>query len=366
MRSRRRNVVVSALLTRTSFVSARRIGGVRSLASSRGVVRILDGGLSTQLEHHHGVDLTQFPKLWTAGLLEDENGRSALRAAHDAYIRSGASIILTSSYQTSPATDAASLAASVDLALEARDASTCAAEAWLSLGPYGATLADGSEYRGDYSLDETALREWHASRLSLLVGGSSSPRHGIGGGSSSPRHGIDGLAFETIPNIHEVRAILRIICEDGAYRPLPAWISFSCRDATHLADGTPLIDVAGECRAAFAMHRLGAPTFLGANCVDPAIVHRILDALLVENAAPSDLTGMTGIVLYPNGGGHWDAEQRCWRRGDGESAPFSEAPATLATQWAHRITAAGMEAIIGGCCETDQTTIRALREALVQ
>ena len=97
---------------------------VRSCTSHVGApppLRVLDGGLSTQLENHHGVDLTQHPKLWTAGLLANEAGRTKLRAAHDAFIEAGARIILSSSYQVNPTMDAQAATASVELALTARD-----------------------------------------------------------------------------------------------------------------------------------------------------------------------------------------------------------------------------------------------------
>ena len=129
----------------------------RQICRGLSTVRVLDGGLSTQLENHHGVNLSDFPKLWTAGLLVDEIGCSKLRAAHEAFIHAGASIILSSSYQTNPDMDVATLRRSVELALSARDEADRPVEAWVSVGPYGATLADGSEYRGDYALGEEEL-----------------------------------------------------------------------------------------------------------------------------------------------------------------------------------------------------------------
>ncbi|EOD41358.1 hypothetical protein EMIHUDRAFT_199689 [Emiliania huxleyi CCMP1516] len=304
-------------------------------------LKILDGGLSTQLENHHGVDLTKYPKLWTAGLLADAAGRAKLRAAHDAYYAAGASVILSSSYQTSPGTDTAALAASIELALDARDAAAPGAEAWVSCGPYGATLADGSEYRGDYALGEAALREWHGARLAGLLP------------PDAPRR-PDGLAFETLPSMPEVRAILSLLAEPR-WREMPAWLSFQCRDGSHLADGTPVADAVSACRAAFAA-RGPARSLLGANCVSPAIVHELLDALL----APAAEGALSGVVLYPNDGGTWNATERCWECVGGERS-FADA---LAGEWAGRIRASGLEAIIGGCCSTDQCTVRALSRAL--
>ena len=267
-----------------------------------------------------------------------------MRAAHDAFIDAGASIILSSSYQTSPETDAASVAASVKLALCARDeAAEASVEAWVSVGPYGATLADGSEYRGDYAVGEAALCEWHASRLALFL----SVDH--------PRP-PDGLAFETIPCMDEVAAILGLLCEERA-REIPAWVSFSCRDGHHLADGTKLADAVEACCEAFA--RRLAPSFVGVNCVPPSIVSEALDEILRTAAARGGGGALTGVVLYPNGGGTWDPIGRCWRVS--EEGSFVD---TSAAAWADQIRAAGLEAIIGGCCSTDQCTIRSLRRAL--
>ena len=57
-----------------------------------------------------------------------------------------------------------------------------------SIGPYGAMLADGSEYRGAYAIDDSALERFHRPRMEVLA-------HG----------GADVLAFETIPCLREAR-----------------------------------------------------------------------------------------------------------------------------------------------------------------
>lgn len=327
------------------------------------------------------MDLARHPTLWTAGLLSDADGRAKLGAAHAAFIEAGASIILSASYQTSPTMDAAAVAESVQLALDARDAaSRPGVEAWVSVGPYGAVLADGSEYRGDYTLSEDELRAWHAERLSLLL----SPHAAVSRATAAavsrataaamPRQ-PDGLAFETIPSMAEVRAILSLLsdstnssaprhgaegerCPPDQLAAIPAWLSFSCRDGRHLVDGTPLEDAAAACASTFARRSAGG--YIGVNCVPPSIIHAALDVLLVA-AARAPRGAISGVVLYPNDGGRWDAERRCWVHAHGERS-YAE---SLAVEWAARIHAAGLEAIIGGCCSTDQCTVRTLRHALM-
>ena len=216
-------------------------------------------------------------------------------------------------------------------------------QAWVSLGPYGALLADGSEYRGDYELSEAELKEWHATRLDRLLA------------AEHPRP-PDGLAFETVPKFEEVRGILSLLCE-RRYAETPAWVSFSCRDGAHLCDGTPLVVVAAACRDAFARRPPSVRSYLGVNCVPATTVDAVLDALLPAAQG----SAATGIVVYPNGGGTWDAADRCWKCEDG-TPPYSD---QLAGAWAKRINDAGLEAIIGGCCQTDCRTIAALHASLL-
>ena len=144
---------------------------------------VLDGGLSTELESR-GHDVTS--ALWSARLLRDDPG--AIREAHAAFEAAGAQVATTASYQaTVPGFTAAGFAdaaglirRSVQLAREGAPSSWVAG----SVGPYGAYLADGSEYTGDY-LDEVStgqLREFHRPRLAALA-----------------EAGVDVLACETLP-----------------------------------------------------------------------------------------------------------------------------------------------------------------------
>jgi homocysteine S-methyltransferase len=89
-----------------------------------------------------------------------------------------------------------------------------------SVGPYGAYLADGSEYRGNYGLTEEELIEFHRPRMRALI-----------------EAGAELLACETIPSPIEARALVKLL---GEFEGMSAWISFSCRDEAHVCEGKRL------------------------------------------------------------------------------------------------------------------------------
>src|SRR5918911_5041862 len=147
---------------------------------------VLDGGLATELEVQ-GHDLSS--ALWSARLLRDDP--EAVVAAHAAFAAAGAQVATTASYQVSvEGLAAVGLDAAEARRLVVRSvhlAERGAPEAWIagSVGPYGAALADGSEYRGDYA-DEVGvhrLRQWHRPRMQWLGGGGA---RGVGRGAGPP------------------------------------------------------------------------------------------------------------------------------------------------------------------------------------
>lgn len=253
---------------------------------------MLDGGLATELEAR-GHDLNH--ALWSARLLDDDP--DAIRAVHAAYVAAGAEIVITASYQA-PAEPAARLARSVDLA-RASGARFVAA----SIGPYGAALADGSEYTGDYG--DVDLRTWHEPRLRFLESCD-----------------IDLLACETIPCLAEAEALADLVEK-------PAWFAFTCRDGTTLRDGTPIADAvrAVESKA----------IAVGINCTDPQHVAPLLDAIDTE----------LPLVAYPNSGETYDPVTKTW---SGRSAFLDHVPA-----WIDR----GVR-IVGGCCRVGPIEIAEL------
>ena len=293
---------------------------------------VLDGGLATELESQ-GIRLTS--DLWSAILLK--TNPQAIVAAHRAYLEAGAQCLITASYQASrkglmsrglSSWEADQLiASSVALAKQARnefmadrqDNSMIPLIA-ASIGPYGATLHDGSEYTGRYDLDEAGLKAFHHERLSVL-----------------DRSGADVLACETIPSLAESRALADLLQDVET----PAWISFSCRDAKHICDGTAIREVA----ELFREH----PTVLavGVNCTPPEFVTELIGEL--KSVVPDK-----AIVVYPNSGERYQAKDNSWH-----GFVSAEDCAASAVEWQQ----AGAQ-LIGGCCRIGPEQIRAMGQAL--
>jgi homocysteine S-methyltransferase len=293
---------------------------------------VIDGGLATELEAR-GHDLSD--RLWSARVLLTRP--EAIEDVHLAYFRAGARVATTASYQaTVPGFAAAGLdraaalaaiARSVELARRARDryadeTGLPASELLVagSVGPYGAMLADGSEYRGDYDPGPAALREVHAPRIDALLAA-----------------GVDILALETIPTMREAVVLLDLVEETGAL----AWLSYQCRDGASTAAGEPFTEA-----VALANGRAGVAA-VGINCTAP----RDVPALLAAAASATDLP----LLAYPNGGDRWDPTARSWVAAEAGGA---YQPAAVAA-WADRGAS-----WLGGCCGTGPDDIRALADAL--
>ncbi|MFG3348777.1 homocysteine S-methyltransferase [Streptomyces sp. NPDC048018] len=294
----------------------------RSLAAALAEdVLVLDGGLSNQLEAQ-GCDLSD--ALWSARLLAD--APEQIEAAHAAYVRAGAQVLITSSYQatfegfarrgTGREEAALLLSRSVELARAAGERSE--REIWVaaSVGPYGAMLADGSEYRGRYGLSVAELERFHRPRVEVLA-------------AARP----DVLALETVPDADEAEALLRAV--DGC--GVPVWLSYTI-DGRHTRAGQPLADAFG---LAAGVDQVVA---VGVNCCDPADVGPAAEIAAAVTGKP--------VVVYPNSGEYWDATARSWHGG----ATF--APATTTT-W----RTAGAR-LIGGCCRVGPAAIADLATTL--
>jgi homocysteine S-methyltransferase len=287
-------------------------------------VLISDGGLATELEAR-GNDLSD--ALWSARLLVD--APEEIAAVHAAFFRAGAVFATTASYQASFDGFAARgigrddavrlLRRSVELATSARDV-VGARGRWVaaSIGPYGAALADGSEYKGRYGLSVAQLADWHRPRLEVLADA-----------------GPDVLALETVPDIAEAEALVGLVGEFG----MPAWLSYTI-DGTTTRAGQPLAD-------AFAV-AAGVPEIVavGVNCCAPA------DVLAAVGVA-RDIADKP-VIVYPNSGEGWDGARRTWV-GKPRFAP------ELAPQW----IAEGAR-IVGGCCRVHPDDIAALATAVAQ
>lgn len=291
---------------------------------------ILDGAMGTELERR-GADIND--PLWSAKLLSQ--APEMIAAVHRDYLEAGADIIITASYQASyegfmgrgmDEEEAGRLIrSSVTLAREAVEAFRAKAEVnqgrpkplvAASVGPYGAFLADGSEFRGDYGLTEDELMAFHRKRLETLIAA-----------------GPDLLACETIPCLAEARALTRLL---GDFPHAEAWFSFSAADGLHTSNGERIADC-----AAF-LETVPQAVAVGINCTAPGHISSLIREIRSATEKP--------VVVYPNKGGIYYALTKIWDP-DPALPPFDR----MARQWADE--GAGL---IGGCCQTSPDDIRRL------
>lgn len=283
---------------------------------------ILDGAFSTELERH-GCNLND--PLWSAKILIEDP--KVVGAVHTDYFEVGADCVITASYQATyegfikrglneqQAGELIQL--SVTIATEARDlfwanpanrSNRPKPLVAASVGPYGAYLADGSEYRGNYTLSETELSTFHRKRLHTLIGA-----------------GPDILACETIPCLMEAKVLVELLKENpGTY----CWLSFSAKDGRHINSGEKMEECA---RWLDDQVQVAA---VGLNCTAPEHVSSLIDEIRKATDKP--------IIVYPNSGEHYDSHAKTW---DGNSEDLSYG------EWARNWFEQGAK-LIGGCCRT--------------
>jgi homocysteine S-methyltransferase len=285
-------------------------------------VVVLDGALATELERR-GADLRD--PLWSAKCLIESP--ELIRAVHRDYFIAGADVATTATYQASfegferrgIARDRAAglMRDAVALAAAARDEfwkepsnRRSRSRPWVaaSVGPYGAMLADGSEYRGHYAVSDRQLADFHRPRLEILA-----------------QSGADLIACETLPCLREALVLARLLQEFPA---VSAWISFSCLDGASNSQGEPIAD----CAAALRGHDQVAA--LGVNCTPPRYVGELLERMLDQADKP--------LLAYPNSGEDYDARLKRWT-GHADGAAISD----HVREW----YLAGAR-LIGGCCRS--------------
>ncbi|KAJ1423837.1 Homocysteine-binding domain [Sesbania bispinosa] len=321
---------------------------MRDFLDKSGGYAVIDGGFATELERH-GADLND--PLWSAKCLI--SSPHLVRRVHLAYLDAGANIILTASYQATiqgfvakgftREEGEALLRRSVEIAREAReiyyDRCTKDSSDFLrderysrrpiliaaSVGSYGAYLADGSEYIGDYgdAVTVQTLKDFHRERVKILVDA-----------------GADLIAFETIPNKLEAEAYAELLEEEGI--ETPAWFSFSCKDESNVVSGDPISEcasIADSCRQVAAV---------GVNCTAPRFIHGLI----------SSITKVTrkAVLVYPNSGETYIAESNQWEK---SSLVAEKDFVPYIGKWRY----AGAS-LFGGCCRTTPNTIRGIAEAL--
>ncbi len=283
---------------------------------------VIDGGLATELEAR-GHDLRD--ALWSARILADQPDE--IRAVHDSYLDAGARVIVTASYQvsregfaaagrTAEAADDA-LRSAIDIARQAAESRGALVAA--SVGPYGAILHDGSEYRGRYGVTHERLVDFHGERLAVIAAA-----------------GPDILAIETIPDLEEVLALVEVLAD---FPGVPAWLTLSCSDGDRTSAGQPVEDLIDIVSAAPRIHAVGV------NCTAPEHVESLLGRMSVA--------GATALVAYPNSG-------RAWSPQAGWSGEGAEVGTDLVARW----RAVPGVALIGGCCGVGPDAIAAIAASL--
>ena len=326
---------------------------------ANGIPIVLDGALATYLETL-GADISG--SLWSADILLQDP--ALIKQAHLDYYRAGANVAITASYQASlpglvkhiggSEEEAKYLVRrSVELAQDARRSYVAETIAALnedekqkiakkagsieeyeqavveglfvagSVGPYGAFLADGSEYRGDYTVSNDDMKSFHRGRIQSLV-----------------EAGVDILAIETIPSKREIEALVELLQTE--FPDQEAWFAFTLRDSEHIADGTLLNEVVS------LFDDVQQVVALGFNCVPDDIA---LAALKIM--AP--LTKRGTLIVYPNSGEQWNAKAREWEGHRTEGSTL----ANKTVEWWH--AGAGL---IGGCCRTTPVDIGIMKKAL--
>ncbi|KAJ0255019.1 Homocysteine S-methyltransferase 2 [Hirschfeldia incana] len=309
---------------------------------------IIDGGLATELERH-GADLND--PLWSAKCLL--TSPHLIHTVHLDYLEAGADIISSASYQAtiqgfeakgfSVEKSESLLRKSVEIACEARNTyyDKCKANSSVddnkilkkrpilvaaSVGSYGAYLADGSEYSGIYGdlITLKTLKDFHRRRVQVLADS-----------------GADIIAFETIPNKLEAQAFAELL-DEGEVK-IPGWFSFNSKDGVNVVSGDSIkecVAIAETCEKVVAV---------GINCTPPRFIEGLVSEIAKVTSKP--------ILVYPNSGERYDPERKEWVENTGVA---NEDFVSYVEKWMD----AGVS-LLGGCCRTTPTTIRAIHKRLV-
>ncbi|GAB7355131.1 hypothetical protein MBLNU459_g5706t1 [Dothideomycetes sp. NU459] len=303
---------------------------------------VLDGALATELETR-GMDLSS--ALWSAKALEETP--EMIYQVHLDYFRAGADVAITASYQATPlglkehmgldlhesqrlirrSVELAQRARLTALVEEQKSQPTKKPRKLLvagSVGPYGAYLANGSEYHGDYFLSEEAMKDFHRPRIEALVDAR-----------------VDVLAFETMPAIREIRSLIELL--EDEFPAVTAWISCTLHDSTHLSDGAAMIEVAKLVNASKQI------VAFGVNCIPEQDVIPSLTYLKTLTEKP--------LVAYPNSGEQWNAEARYWSGQRAQDQTLAQAVSKWRENGAR---------LIGGCCRTGPKDIKLISDTLLQ
>lgn len=293
---------------------------------------IIDGALASELQRR-GCDLND--SLWSAKVLIEHP--DLIRQVHYDYFKAGADCATTASYQASPlgfAKKGISLDESIRLIKKSVELAQQAKEQYLdqigknkplfiagSVGPYGAYLADGSEYTGNYQLSEDEFIEFHQIRIQALIDAKA-----------------DILACETLPNFAEIKALVKVLKQ---YPSMTAWFSFTLKDANHLSDGTSLKEVIDY------LNNVDQVVSVGINCIALEEVTAALTVLQTLTRKP--------LIVYPNSGEQYDPTTKQWHKNHQHNCTFKNQLPTWLKLGAK---------LIGGCCQTTPKDIAEIADYL--
>lgn len=317
-------------------------------------VYTLDGGFSNTIE---SLGVCLHPKLWT-GLCVHDHYKEVVKT-HQAFVRSGADIVTTSTYQMSfegyqsenfNKEDSIKFMRSAIKA--AREGSTNSSNSSsdsdskskvkvaISVGPYGAILADGSEYTGAYAFEYGAMEKLKSFHYERLLALQSTDDHDDGG---------DLYACETIPCINECKAIIHALQESNAINQLPVYLSLSIKDNKTLNSDESLDEAVRVIEELTSGYDIG----IGINCCSPSVVEEALITIRNANTSKNRV-----LLAYPNLGETWDASDRDWKSNSGINIKEY-------SNYVNRWIDAGAR-IIGGCCRTTPEYISAVNEIINQ
>lgn len=299
-------------------------------------VFVLDGGFSTQVSKHVGSSPDGDP-LWSAKFLQTHP--DDVLKTHLDFLRAGSDVVITNTYQASVPGFVKYLGVTADegyaLIKKAVSLAKRARDIYLeedpgrrrpliagSVGPYGAYLHDGSEYRGTYADTTSAdtMREWHTPRINALV-----------------EAGVDILAIETIPCEKEAEMLVQLLTQ---YPTIKAWLSLNCKDETSLAHGENFQKVALKCYDS----NPGQLLAIGTNCCSPSIVGPLFKNINEGRSEPIPL------LTYPNSGEKYDVKLG-WLEKDNclSVSSFVDGWLDMGIKY------------VGGCCRTTDEDIRQIR-----
>lgn len=327
---------------------------------------VQDGAMGTQLEalvpEGHPLSVKGLP-LWSTKVLLGEP--SWVTDIHRKYVAAGCDMLITASYQASQQTllkhenmDLEAARAvwqqSVDCARQATEAENEATKSdvkasdkkdgrkkvWIaaSVGPYGAYLANGAEYSGDYAgLSEQELAEYHREQVRFFVENSD----------------VDVIAFETVPNFAEVRALFGLLHSmySEGYRK-EFYMSLSCKNATTLADGTPIETVV---EYMLAQKGVVGECFVAAGC--NCVAYELVAPFIKTVRSVCEQHGVSlPLVVYPNLGFDNDMSDTSQYAFKSSNDGWAQAVREWLTEPSVRV--------VGGCCSTGPAEVAVIRDAI--